>query len=122
MNRIESGFSERVGARISPELKAYLRELVDADIFDSEADAVREALNAGVRVFMITGDAAATDDAESNGFHLIFLECEALANQTGSQECRRPGNGTPVLMKSRERISCHCADFVSSWFHAFVAS
>jgi Arc/MetJ-type ribon-helix-helix transcriptional regulator len=44
MARIESTYSERVGARISPELKESLRELVDAGVFDSEADAVREAL------------------------------------------------------------------------------
>ncbi len=44
MNRTESTFSERVGARISPELKMGLRELVDAGVFESEADAVREAL------------------------------------------------------------------------------
>lgn len=44
MNRTESTFSERVGARISPELKMSLRELVDAGVFESEADAVREAL------------------------------------------------------------------------------
>ena len=44
MARTESTLSERVGARISPELKESLRELVDAGVFDSEADAVREAL------------------------------------------------------------------------------
>ena len=44
MSRIESGFSERVGARISPELKNYLRVLVDSGEYDNEADAVREAL------------------------------------------------------------------------------
>jgi Arc/MetJ-type ribon-helix-helix transcriptional regulator len=42
--RTESTFSERVGARISPELKESLRELVSAGVFDSEADAVRAAL------------------------------------------------------------------------------
>ena len=44
MARTESTLSERVGARISPELKESLRELVNAGVFDSEADAVREAL------------------------------------------------------------------------------
>lgn len=44
MSRTESTYSERVGARISPELKMGLRELVETGVFDSEADAVREAL------------------------------------------------------------------------------
>jgi Arc/MetJ-type ribon-helix-helix transcriptional regulator len=44
MARTEGTFSERVGARISPELKESVRELVSAGVFDSEADAVREAL------------------------------------------------------------------------------
>ena len=44
MARTESTFSERVSARISPELKESLRELVSVGVFDSEADAVREAL------------------------------------------------------------------------------
>jgi Arc/MetJ-type ribon-helix-helix transcriptional regulator len=44
MNRTESTYSERVGARISPELKEGLRELVEAGVFESEADAVRAAL------------------------------------------------------------------------------
>lgn len=44
MTRTESTFSERVSARISPELKESLRELVAAGVFDSEADAMREAL------------------------------------------------------------------------------
>jgi hypothetical protein len=44
MSRDESGYSERVGARISPELKEHLRVLVDDGVYDSEADAVREAL------------------------------------------------------------------------------
>jgi hypothetical protein len=44
MNRIESGYSERVGARISPELKAHLQDVVQDGRFDSEADLVREAL------------------------------------------------------------------------------
>ena len=44
MARTESTFSERVGARISPELKDHLKALVESEQFDSEADAVREAL------------------------------------------------------------------------------
>ena len=44
MSRTESGYSERVGARISPELKEHLRILVDNGVYDSEADAVRDAL------------------------------------------------------------------------------
>jgi Arc/MetJ-type ribon-helix-helix transcriptional regulator len=44
MNRTEGTYSERVGARVSPELKESLRELVSAGVIDSEADAVREAL------------------------------------------------------------------------------
>lgn len=44
MNRTESTFSERIGARISPELKGRLQGLVDNGYFESEADAVREAL------------------------------------------------------------------------------
>ncbi len=44
MSRLESGYSERVGARISPELKQHLQVLVREGIYESEADAVREAL------------------------------------------------------------------------------
>ncbi len=44
MARTESTFSERVGARISPELKTHLKAMVEDNRFDSEADAVREAL------------------------------------------------------------------------------
>lgn len=44
MSRTESTYSERIGARISPELKARLQALVDDGYFESEADAVREAL------------------------------------------------------------------------------
>ncbi len=44
MSRTESSFSERVGARISPELKARLQEIVQQAGWDSEADLVREAL------------------------------------------------------------------------------
>jgi hypothetical protein len=44
MSRAESTFSERVGARISPELKEQVRALVEDAHFDSEADLVREAL------------------------------------------------------------------------------
>lgn len=44
MGRTESSFSERVGARISPELKARLQEATQEAGWDSEADLVREAL------------------------------------------------------------------------------
>ncbi len=44
MARTESTYSERVGARISPELKICLKDMVDDERFDSEADVVREAL------------------------------------------------------------------------------
>ncbi len=44
MARTESTYSERVGARISPELKASLKDMLDDQRFDSEADVVREAL------------------------------------------------------------------------------
>jgi Arc/MetJ-type ribon-helix-helix transcriptional regulator len=44
MSRTESTFSQRIGARISPELKASLQTLVDDGLFESEADTVREAL------------------------------------------------------------------------------
>ena len=44
MARTESTFSERIGARISPELKAQLQALTESGQFESEADAVREAL------------------------------------------------------------------------------
>lgn len=44
MSRTESSFSERVGARISPELKARLQETAQQAGWDSEADLVREAL------------------------------------------------------------------------------
>lgn len=44
MTREESPFSERVGARISPELKAKVHEAIAKHGYDSEADVVREAL------------------------------------------------------------------------------
>ncbi|MBZ0292789.1 MAG: hypothetical protein K8L99_09540 [Anaerolineae bacterium] len=44
MARTEGTFSERIGARISPELKAHLQALTENGQFDSEADIVREAL------------------------------------------------------------------------------
>lgn len=44
MSRTESSLSERVGARISPELKARLQEIVQQAGWNSEADLVREAL------------------------------------------------------------------------------
>lgn len=44
MERPESGYSERVGARISPELKAAVQDLVRQTGWDSEADLVRAAL------------------------------------------------------------------------------
>ncbi|MGQ9888177.1 MAG: ribbon-helix-helix protein, CopG family [Aggregatilineales bacterium] len=44
MSRTESSFSERVGARVSPELKARLQEIVQQAGWNSEADLVREAL------------------------------------------------------------------------------
>lgn len=44
MARQEGTYSERVGARISPELKTHLRQLAEDTRFDSEADLVREAL------------------------------------------------------------------------------
>lgn len=44
MERPESGYSERVGARISPELKAAVQDIVQQAGWDSEADLVRAAL------------------------------------------------------------------------------
>src|SRR5262245_1931363 len=44
MTREEGQFSERVGARISPELKAKVHEAIAKHGYDSEADVVREAL------------------------------------------------------------------------------
>lgn len=44
MNREESGYSERVGARISPELKARLQDAMQEAGAGSEAEIVREAL------------------------------------------------------------------------------
>lgn len=44
MARTESTFSQRIGARISPELKGQLQALTESGQFDSEADIVREAL------------------------------------------------------------------------------
>lgn len=42
--REEGSFSERVGARISPELKARIQEAITQHGYDSEADVVRAAL------------------------------------------------------------------------------
>jgi Arc/MetJ-type ribon-helix-helix transcriptional regulator len=44
MSREEGPFNERVGARISPELKARVQEAITKNGYDSEADVVREAL------------------------------------------------------------------------------
>ena len=44
MSRTESTLSERIGARVSPELKTSLQTLVDEGYFESEADTLREAL------------------------------------------------------------------------------
>lgn len=44
MDRPESGYSERVGARISPELKALIQTTVRQTGWNSEADLLRAAL------------------------------------------------------------------------------
>lgn len=44
MTKEEGLFSERVGARISPELKARVQETIAQHGYDSEADVVRAAL------------------------------------------------------------------------------
>ncbi len=44
MPKEESPFSERVGARISPELKTRIQQAIDTHGYDSEADVVRAAL------------------------------------------------------------------------------
>jgi Arc/MetJ-type ribon-helix-helix transcriptional regulator len=70
MTKEEGLFSERVGARISPELKTRVQEAIAKQGFDSEADVVRAALWLYVE----------QNEQVENELNQINQQNEALAN------------------------------------------